>query len=197
MQCPDAALIEFTPDFLTTLAPPQLKQLRSVPAGLKIGSVFLEGNYTFSPALGAKALADYDQETIYAFDNLILNVDRRIDKPNILLQGADIYLIDHEMTLEGVRGALAQLGDQRWEHYSAGHLFYRYLRTRGANKIQQSFHTFGQLLQGMNPHRLEPYQRQLEEHNLGHRQYEELLRYLCCQKANSSQFEALLRKILL
>jgi hypothetical protein len=197
LQCPSAALIDFSPDFLATLATPQLEQLRTVPTGLKFGSVFIEGSYTFSPALGTKTLEDYDQETIYAFDSLILNVDRRPDKPNILLQGSEAYLIDHEMTLEGIPGALIQLSEERWEHYCAGHLFYRYLRTRGADKVQQSFQTFGQLLQGLNPRCLEAYQYQLEELGLGHRRFEELLRYLWYQKAHASKFEALLRKTLL
>jgi hypothetical protein len=197
LQCPDPVLIDFSPDFLATLPAPQLEQLRTVPLGLKFGSAFIEGSYTFSPALGTKVLEDYDQETIYAFDSLILNVDRRPDKPNILLQGSDSYLIDHEMTLEGISGALIQLSEERWEHYCAGHLFYRYLRTRGADKVQQSFQTFGQLLQGLNPRRLEPYQYQLEELGLGHRRFDELLRYLWYQKTNAGKFEALLRNTLL
>ncbi|MCC3152764.1 hypothetical protein Q3A66_07140 [Hymenobacter sp. BT770] len=196
LQCPSAVLIDFSPEFLETLQEPQQEQLRTVPPGLKIGSTFIEGGFPFSPALGAKALADYDQETIYAFDSLILNVDRRPDKPNILLLGAEAYLIDHEMTLEGVPGALIQLREERWEHYCAGHLFYRQLRNRSPDKVQQSFLTFGQLLRRLNPNLLEPYQRQLEELGLGHRRFEELLEYLCQQKAQYGKFEALLRKTL-
>jgi len=194
---PTLALIEFTPAFLSTLATTQLEQLRTVPAGPKIGSLFLEGSYTFSPSLTAKALESYDQETIYAFDNLILNVDRRPDKPNILLSGPEAYLIDHEMSFTVATSTLEQLNDQRWEHNYRGHLFYSYLRARGANRINSSFHTFSQYLRSIAPGRLVPYQRQLEDLGYGSPAFDVLFRYLCYQKANSSQFEELLRKTLL
>lgn len=194
---PSLALIEFTPAFLSTLDAPQLEQLRTVPAGPKIGSLFLEGSYTFSPSLTSKALEPYDQETIYAFDNLILNVDRRPDKPNILLSGPEAYLIDHEMSFTVAGSTLEQLRDQRWEHNYRGHLFYSYLRARGVDRMKPSFHTFGQYLRGIVPGRLEPYQRQLEGLGYGSPTFDVLFRYLCYQKANSSQFEELLRRTLL
>jgi hypothetical protein len=205
LSSPGLALIEFSPAFVSALPATQQQQLRAVPAGLKIGSVFLEGNYTSSPALVTRALEVYDQETIYAFDNLILNVDRRPDKPNILLSASEAHLIDHEMAFTVADSTMKQLRNQQWEHNYRGHLFYAYLRTcvpaylraRGVGKIKSSFHTFGQYLAGMQPARLEPYQRQLEDLGYGFPTFDMLFRYLCYQKANASQFEELLRRTLL
>lgn len=194
---PATALITFSAEFLSTLGPEQLEQLRTVPDTPKFGTAFIEGCYPYSVALGAKALEDYDQETIYAFDNLILNVDRRPDKPNILLHGSDSYIIDHEMTLEGIPSAMNQLQRQQWEHYYRGHLFYDYLRTRGPERIRNSFQTFGYYLQNLDPRCLEAYQHQLDTFGLGCRRFDEVLRYFYYQKENFSQFEALLRRTLL
>ncbi len=50
------------------------------------------GHYGHEAKVTCKQLAC----EIFAFDALIQNPDRRMDKPNILWKGEELYIIDHE-----------------------------------------------------------------------------------------------------
>lgn len=197
LQTPPLAFVEFLPEFIETLAPPQRAQLAAGPPGPKIGSAFLDGCFDYSPALHGGALEPYDLATVYGFDNLILNVDRRVGKPNLLFRAHQPYLIDHEMSLSVAPTRIQQLREQRWEHDCTKHVFHPYLRRQSAHQISRAFHTFGQYLRGLNPAKLAPYQHQLTHWRYAHPDFETLLRYLSYQKAHASQFEELLKRTLL
>ena len=63
------------------------------------GSELVYPNLDYSDTLTNKHLARYDIESIFGFDVLIRNTDRREKKPNIFFQKDTYYLIDHEQTL--------------------------------------------------------------------------------------------------
>ena len=99
LSTPKAAFVEFTEDFIQTLPPQQLEQLGRSPLGVKFGCELLDSSYQYSPSLAKRYLEVYDIESIYAFDNLILNRDRNARKPNLLLHPQQSYLIDHELSM--------------------------------------------------------------------------------------------------
>ena len=95
--------MSFPPPSSATLDEPQQRQLAATAPGLLFGCRLVEGPYPFSRALPLKKLEAYEMETIYGFDNLILNTDRRPDKPNLLMpDGEEAVLIDHELSLSGI-----------------------------------------------------------------------------------------------
>lgn len=69
---------------------------------------------------------------IFAFDAMIQNPDRRVDKPNVLWKADQLYIIDHEMGFSfiydiGLQSAPWQISAQNW---LANHLFYQQLKGR-------------------------------------------------------------------
>jgi hypothetical protein len=193
LQHPEPALIEFTPGFLSTLAEPQLKQIQGAASHVYYGCRLLEGAFPYSPARAKKTLAQYDAGTIYAFDNLICNVDRRPIKPNLLLFEDDAHVIDHELSCFIPANTFAQLQQGRWEHNYQGHLFYPALRDPKLFAVEEGFRDFTDYLRRLNPAVLLPYLDQLIEHQLPVRDFDGFIRYLYYQKANSQQFATLLK----
>jgi len=96
---------------------------------LKFGTELLQSPYSnYSPSLQKQYLESYDLGSIYAFDNLILNVDRRTDKPNLLFKSEKAVLIDHELTLataENTRNKL--INNNIWAHNYKRHIFHEVL----------------------------------------------------------------------
>ncbi|WP_019946945.1 HipA family kinase [Hymenobacter aerophilus] len=194
---PDPALIEFSPAFRDTLNEPQQQQLAETAPGLLFGCRLVEGPYAYSRSLPLKKLEEYDMETIYGFDNLILNTDRRPNKPNLLMTNdEEAVLIDHELSLSGIARALSNLSAGYWEHLYQQHLFYAPLKARGPAATAAAFNTFTEYLRGLNPALLLPYHHQLADLNCSLPDFDLFLDYLRYQKANAGQFQTLLRQTL-
>ncbi len=193
---PEPALIEFTPEFYSTLVPSQMQQLKGAESNMYYGCRLLEGSFPYSSARAKKTLMQYDAGTIYAFDNLICNVDRRPDKPNLLLFEDDAYVIDHELACFVPEKTFTQLQKGRWEHNYQGHLFYPTLRNPALFTAEKGFIDFTDYLRRLNPAVLLPYLDQLVEYHLPVRDFDRFMGYLYYQKAHSHQFAALLRATL-
>ena len=191
---PEPALIEFSPDFRATLAEPQQQQLAEVAPGPLFGCRLVESPFAYSRSLSLKKLEAYEMETIYGFDNLILNVDRRPDKPNLLMPEDEAIVIDHELAFSGINQAYNNLLGGRWEHIYQRHLFYPYLKARGPVAESSAFGTFTEYLRGLNPQRLLPYHQQLAALDCSLPDFGLFFEDLCYQKANAGQFETLLRQ---
>lgn len=102
LNTPEFCLVEFSEYFYESL-PNYLKKIYNEKHNrYAFGSYYLEGAPTYSPSQHYSELSYYDIESIYAFDVVIWNVDRRIGdppKPNILFYEKEAYLIDHEHSL--------------------------------------------------------------------------------------------------
>ncbi len=191
---PEPALVEFSAAFQATLAAPEVQQLHGIDSNLHYGCQLLDGAYPYAPALTAAAIAQYDAETIYAFDNLIRNMDRRAGKPNLLLFEQEAYLINHELSCLVPDNTVDQLQQGRWEHNYREHLFYPTLRNPTLFAADNAFIEFTNFLRRLNPDVLRPYLDQLVAHRIPVRDVEGFIRYPCYQKAHSHQFTALLRQ---
>lgn len=68
--------------------------------GYKFCTEYQEGFVIMSTIASPSFLKGYEIENLFAFDNLILNVDRGgfRNKPNLLLRDEEMLLIDHEQT---------------------------------------------------------------------------------------------------
>ena len=109
---PNCALIDFTSAFLATLKEEQLQKLTGVHAGLKFGSEFASAKTIATNGLLPAFLKDYDLGTIFAFDNLLQNLDRggERDKPNLLIDDDKYLLIDHEQVFPFANDANTRRG---------------------------------------------------------------------------------------
>src|SRR5699024_5731674 len=112
--------------FKSTLNDERREQLEECDDKPKFATKFIKPSFPYSPSLRNRDLEVYDIESVYAFDNLILNVDRRKGKPNIFHSDSSYYLIDHEQTLH------LQEGDEDFNVFInrcpfQNHIFFKYL----------------------------------------------------------------------
>lgn len=156
LNTPATALITIDDQFRETLPREQQETLKNKHTSYAFGSEFIDGTFTFSPSQHITELADYDIESVFAFDVLILNTDRRKRKPNILLDDKQYYLIDHEHTLllpmHGVQPK-KQMATYRFDN----HIFYNALHRKATYGNQPEFATFIEHFRRLNCDVLDSY----------------------------------------
>lgn len=129
LQCPEPALIELNETFIKTLTTEEKQDLDSRDSRIKFGSEYIEGTVTYNKVIGRSLLDRYNFENIYAFDNLIRNMDRKPSKPNILISNTQFHLIDHELSLPINLQTLREFDSENWTYNFKNHIFYQYLKS--------------------------------------------------------------------
>ena len=195
---PAPALINFSADFIDTLSSPLKKELKKKDTRIKFGCKYIPGATSYSPALHRKFFKRYEVDSIFAFDNLIQNVDRRNEKPNILLLDKRAYLIDHELSLSSINEKLANdLRAGHWRYNKERHIFYEYLK-KGRKKDKLSyFETFLENLRHLNVNKADEYLSILETHGYSTEAFTYIKSYLAIVKNDCSKFINLLRNSIL
>lgn len=184
---PDAAFINFGNPFLKSLPTWAKTLLRNRDTRVKFGTRYISPTVPYSPALPYQYFKLYDIETIYAFDAMIFNGDRKINKPNIIFSGTDGYLIDHEQTMEIFTVRYEKAMEGKLIFPKAEHIFYQYLRQR-RGKSASYFETFHHYLKAMRPKILTSYAQQLEYFGHGSSNFQLTLDYLSAAKGNAEKF---------
>ncbi len=147
LNSPKYALIRLSNDFIDSLDQEKREQFKFVDSRVKFGTELISNNFPYLERYYSK-LEIHELGTIYAFDCMILNVDRRKDKPNLILDSSDnIYLIDHELSLRD------DIPDLRYNHFInyynyKNHLFYKriYSTRLDYNALFDTFEYFLNLL---------------------------------------------------
>ena len=105
--------VEITPDFAASVPDFKARERLTRAVGPQFGSTFHSGQYHV-PLTDDHLEADLmdPAAAVMLFDAMIGNDDRHRNKPNCLLKGADIILIDHERALPGLR---AEFRPAAWE----------------------------------------------------------------------------------
>lgn len=196
LSCLKPLLVDLTDDFLETV-PDNLKvNLSSYGAGLKFATKLQRGYNEFSGALPESYFEEYDIETIFAFDALIRNTDRRLAKPNILLARKDYLLIDHERSLD-IQHPFAFY--QEVGKYSflrqLKHVFFEFLYKKNQDTPVQ-FDTFKEYLRNLDEGCLDAYIRELESAGFNMEDGLLIREYLCEAKRNCENFTNLLKELL-
>lgn len=133
---PEPAIIYIDPLLAEAVSDTNLSEKIRSSAGLNYGSRVITGGFDTWPVGKAipsnlKVLAS----EILAFDALIQNPDRRVDKPNILWKGDELYVIDHEMGFSFIYEILPSANP--WQITRLGfmksHLFYAVLKGQTIN----------------------------------------------------------------
>ncbi len=104
---------------------------------------------------------------IFAFDVLIMNVNRQVGKPNVLVKNQNIYVIDHELSMNIEHSFEDYLKQNRWDYSIKqnrdGHLFRQPLiimKKRGLN-----FGEVSEYLRNLRPETLYGYAEQLAKYD--------------------------------
>ena len=194
LNCPQAALIRFPENFNLVLTEEQNEILRIKDQRIKFGSVYIEGNTTYSK----DAKIDIDNiQSIYAFDMLIANWDRRSAKPNILIADSDFYLIDHELGFQYTKAHIEHFHDDKIMNKYHDHIFYARLKKGAEGDKQYYFNEFGEYLRTLQVSKLDSYSNQLSEYNHPIGNFQLIKRYLNLLKNKPHKFEEILRNTLL
>jgi len=135
IRTPNPAIVEIDPAIGALLSAGDTEMARLIrnSGGLNFGSEVLVGGYSVWPIdKGVPASLKPLAGEVFCFDALIQNPDRKVNNPNFLWKGDEIFLIDHELAFS----FLYQIGQRAdpWSlEGSAGdflndHVFYRELK---------------------------------------------------------------------
>ena len=156
---PDCALIRFGDQFINDLPEREALRLREIADGLKFGSVEIPDVLIMDIRQQRSLLKNYSIGTIFAFDNLVWNLDRggARNKPNVLIDDDTLILIDHEHIFPFANDTLApnayvmpSFERGSWYYPYDKHLFYPLLRRMSAAEKTSVFDTFQYFLENLS-----------------------------------------------
>ena len=158
---------------------------------------YLSNLLTYSPALSKKYNECGDIETIFAFDTLILNEDRKFRKPNILRSRHNYFLIDHEKSFEGIPYSQSLFNIGTLCPYSKYHLFFKILKKKAKKEgTKKLFENFEYLFSIASLNGLKDIRHQLNSLNYNTDECELWENYLKEKKQNLSKFITTLKSSL-
>lgn len=191
LKAPNAAIINFTPEFRMQLNAVCEEILSVVDERPKFGCELIEGANLFLPQTDRQTINNMlDPALIYAYDYFICNRDRNMNKPNLLIKQQEGYLIDHEMGLEISKKTIGDFLHGIWDFRYQYHLFYNFLKETRGDKTNL-FNEFLLYLNSMNFQKIVTYFNQLEM--MGFDTHQELiLEYWDTIQKNSGKFESIL-----
>jgi len=134
---PEAALVSITDEFAELLLGQRHYQSMKASVGIAFGSRMIDPDsyHTWLTDETLPTILEEQALEIFTFDMFIQNVDRGgiKEKPNLLTNGEDIYVIDHELAFSYIMAVGLVNGDP-WLFTDAdrsmieNHLFFPYLR---------------------------------------------------------------------
>lgn len=200
---PKAALIEVSNKIIAQVKEIEAYKDFDLQAGYYYGCEYLQNSVPYE-VTDLEKFVNYELETIFAFDALLRNIDRRTFRPNILVYEEELYLIDHELTLNtpSDRECTYYFKLSEWDFFikedvgkKGEHIFYSHLKEKNkTEKIQ--FDTFRELLKVLDVSVLKKVAYQLEEKELNIEDLDGIIQYLNCIKKNENQFINLLKQLL-
>ncbi len=197
MKTPSVALIQFDSNFLDTLDEKNRLFLNSRDRRIMFATLLIEDPYAnYSPLIHEKLIDGFNMFMLYAFDNLILNCDRRRIKPNLLVKSHELILIDHEITF-GQNPIACIYTKATWSHHYQEHIFYEAVKKMSPKIRKDGFDTFHEYLRCMNIHDFEEQVEQLMEHEHNVTSYCSYIKpYLCAAKDHPDRFIDILNRTL-
>lgn len=168
--------------------------------GYLFGSKLIEGSVTETKG-NQIHLPSFDLESIFAFDVMIRNLDRRTDKPNILELNGQYYLIDHEQCLHIDREFTDMiLNPSLWKFIQPGvkgpYLFMKKLIHLKKRHGTLTFDTFIENLRNLNWKRIDEYVSYLEYKGIRQDNWNEIRQYLVDVQQNITNFVSLLNQLI-
>jgi HipA-like kinase len=131
---PEPAAVHIDPSFAQAIIElrPELSAPLRASVGLNFGSKVVNPMTTWLVGRPIPEAMWRDATSIFAFDALIQNPDRRIDNPNLFTRGDEIYVYDHETSFSFLYALLPSATP--WlidgEAYLERHVFYGRLKSK-------------------------------------------------------------------
>ncbi len=114
LNIPEPVVVNVSKEFIETMKTHGNYKIATNSIGFNFGNVYHEAFQEFisgqpvSPVLKLKLL------DLFAFDVLIGNTDRRVDKPNFLPNGKDLLIYDHELAFSFTKQLSFARNPQPW-----------------------------------------------------------------------------------
>ena len=200
---PEFVFVRFDTLFLETL-PSEYRDIeQNSHRGLRFGSRFASGYAIWDNTLPAALLDLPMMASVYAFDNLLRNLDRGgfRKKPNLLIRDGSFLLIDHEQIFpfaddpEHYNDApILDFRQGKWTYPYALHSFYPHLQSLPEVQKTKIFTIFAACLRRFDPYILEEWAQVLTENHQPVGNLELILDYLTVVKHSPEAFVYLLQK---
>lgn len=193
----ECALIKFGDTFINDLPEREAVRLREIAAGLKFGSKEIPNASIVDVRQQRTLLKSYNIGTIFAFDNLVWNLDRggTRNKPNLLIDDDTLILIDHEQILPFANDTLSpdayvmpSFDRSTWYYQYDKHLFYPLLKRMSATEKASVFETFQYFLENLTLTSLDAAASALTREGIEIGNYPVIRKHLLQTKARTGEF---------
>lgn len=206
LNVPEAFIINLhDEDFKSTLNDEILKVLSLKHEGYTFASRLLNNATIINEEVRGNSFAISDCATLFAFDCLVVNIDRGgyRNKPNLLVDDEGFFLIDHELSIpfidgendESLNGLIEKLYSNTWPDFYQRHLFYARLKTFKGSK-KNLFDTFEELLRNLDINSVRKLITELADYGISMGQIDLLIAYLSTLKQNAARFRNILLGII-
>ncbi len=203
LQTPNSALISVPKSILDEIRKHPKYQNWDIDAGVYFGCEYLPNATSFNPNFPLSQYELWNLQSIFAFDVLIRNFDRRTEKPNLLSFKEDLFVIDHEMAFATIKGSIPfeiYLTLENWRFIinsdNGGHVLRLFLKEiNKKNKVE--FAEFFEFFRTLQPDLLYSYTEQLIENDVEIFDIQPIISYLRLVKQNTTTFKTLLTDLLL
>jgi len=91
---PELVLVELDPALAKAEPDPEIQELLERSAGTNVGLDFLPGALPYAPRTGPVPAAELAAAIVW-FDAFVMNIDRTVRNPNLLVWHGRLWLIDH------------------------------------------------------------------------------------------------------
>ncbi len=196
LSVPDYGIIKIDNDDLQHFY--TMEEINLLDDGYKFCTEYHEGYVIMSNLASSKFLKDYETENLFAFDNLIMNVDRGgfRNKPNLLLQDDEMLLIDHEQTLPFINSFPTNSPFNFYtvfkNFYYQNHIFWSNLKKRQNSKKEMLFEEFMENLRNLNIEKYKILFAKMQFHDIECGEISNIFAYLYWSKANCNYIKKVL-----
>lgn len=190
---PNYGIINFDHKYLSRFF--DTNYINNLDLGYKFCSKIVDGVVIFNPSIKNNFLQDYDIENVFAFDNLILNIDRGgfHNKPNLLVSDEDFVLIDHELTLpfySHPQNSSINYWNTFMTYSCNNHIFFKFLKKKKNKNL--IFDEFQMHLNNLNLTIFDNIFALFDKFNINHSGKKVCLDYFIWAKSNNSKIVRLL-----
>jgi len=197
---PKAALIDVdNPDFIRTIKDENAYHIyEHADERIKFGSeyIFPHSPFIKGAVTRAQAKRAIEIDTLFAFDNLIVNRDRGQSRTNILMKDKSAILIDHELAFDIDADTLDRINSKNWVNGFQFHIFHDYLKKSTKKTKSMYFGEFEEYLKYLQINNLQPYLAQLNQYGYSTAKHENVMEYLENVRINSPNFVQLLQALI-
>jgi hypothetical protein len=199
IRVPNLALIQVPLFIIEEMKQNPAYEKPELKAGYYYGCAYIENTASYQAGLVTNTYETWELATIFAFDVLIRNFDRRTKKPNILFKEEEFILIDHDLALDITKDYTWYKSNQTYQKVVKGvkgeHIFLKHLKA--IHEIEKiTFDDFITDLRDLDFKKLDEIQKILETLNMNTSDFEPIKEYLKSIQADSVNFQQLLIRLI-